>query len=394
MAIKKGLNPNKKIKSKCQYSEKCGACQYIDMPYEEQLKEKQKMMNNLLGKYKSISPIIGMENPYHYRHKVHAVFHRNKDKKVISGIYEEKSHNVVAIDDCLIENEKARNIIKTVTKLLQDFKIMIYNEKSDFGLVKHIVVRVGYYTDEIMVILVTASPMFPSKNNFVKELVKKHPEITTVVQNVNEKRTTMVLGDRNITLYKNGYIMDKLCGKTFKISPNSFYQINPTQTEILYQKAIEFAELKKTDTVLDAYCGTGTIGIIVAEHVSEVIGVELNKEAIKDAKTNAKLNNTRNISFYNNDAARFITGILESKKTIDVVIMDPPRSGSSEAFLDALNVVQPQKIVYISCGPESLARDIEYLLKKKIYKVEKIQPVDMFAQSYHCESVCLLTKKD
>lgn len=380
-----------KKKSKCPYLEKCGGCRYIDVLYEKQLLEKEKEMKALLGKYGKVQPVLGMENPFHYRHKVHAVFGYEKGG-VISGIYEEKSHRIVNVDSCFLEHEKADEIILTIRELLKSFKIRAYDEKTDYGLLKHVVVRVGAHTGQIMVILVLRSPILPSKNNFAKALVKKHPEISTIVLNVNEKNTTMVLGTRDIVLYGKGFIEDELCGMRFRLSPQSFYQINPLQTEVLYNKAMEFAALTGKERVIDAYCGTGTIGLIASKKAAEVIGIELNKEAVKDAVTNAKMNGVKNITFIKGDAGEKMIEMAAQKEKVDVVLMDPPRSGSSEAFLNSLCMLSPEKIVYISCGPESLERDLGYLVKHK-YKVEKIQPVDLFCHTTHVETVCLLSRK-
>lgn len=241
-----------------------------------------------------------------------------------------------------------------------------------------------------MVVLVLASPILPSKNNFVKALRKKHPNITTVVLNVNDKKTSMVLGDRNITLYGKGFIEDKLCGCTFRISPGSFYQVNPVQTELLYEKAIHEAHLTGRERIIDAYCGTGTIGIIAAKNAGEVIGVELNRDAIRDAVTNAKRNDIRNIRFYNDDAGKFMVEMAQNGEKADVVIMDPPRTGSDEAFLSSVVKLAPERVVYVSCGPETLARDLKYLTKHG-YAVKRATPYDCFPFTSHIETVCCLT---
>ena len=382
----------KKPKSKCSISNKCGGCQYIDMPYEEQLKIKQLYVEKFVGEFCEVDPIIGMENPLHYRNKVHAVFHRMQNGTVYSGVYEEGTHNVLPVKKCFIENEKADEIIQTITGLLKSFKLTIYNENSGYGLMRHILIRTGHKSGEIMVVLVTAGPEFPSKNNFVKTILKSHPEITTIVQNINDKPTNMVLGTRDKVIYGKGYIEDTLCGKVFRISPQSFYQVNPVQTEVLYSKAVKLADLKNKETVIDAYCGIGTIGIIASKAAKEVIGVELNKEAVADAITNAKLNQIKNISFYNNDAGEFMVGLANEGKKVDVVFMDPPRSGSDEAFMSSVLQLAPKKIVYISCGPESLAEDLKYLTGTGAYVVKKIVPVDMFCYTNHVENVVLLTR--
>lgn len=329
---------------------------------------------------------------YHYRNKVHAVFSRKRNGEIVSGIYQEGTHKVVPVDACQIENEKADEIIVSVRKLLKSFKVKVYDEDTGYGLLRHVLVRTGYMTGQIMVVLVVSSPIFPSKNHFVKALRAQHPEISTVVLNVNDRKTSMVLGPRNITLYGKGYIEDRLCGCMFRISPTSFYQINPVQTEKLYKTAMMLARLNKRNVVVDAYCGIGTIGMVAAKTVKEVIGVELNAEAVRDAQSNARRNNMKNIRFVQGDAGVFLEGMADREEAVDVVFMDPPRSGSSPEFLKSLLVIRPKKIVYISCEPETQARDLKTL--KKDYKVEAIQPVDMFPFTEKCETVVLLTRKE
>lgn len=384
-------NHTDKIK-KCPYAGKCGGCQYQGMDYGSQLKEKQKYVQKLLKNYGKPEPILGMENPYYYRNKVHAVYKHQKNGEIISGIYEEGTHKVVPVESCQIENQEADKVIQTIRKLAKSFKIKIYNEDSGYGLLRHVLIRYGRVTGEMMVVLVAASPIFPSKNNFVKALRKEHPEITTVVLNINDKSTSMVLGERNIILYGKGYIEDELCGCRFRISPNSFYQVNPVQTEVLYQKAISLAGLSGKEKVIDAYCGIGTIGLIAASHCKEVIGIELNREAVKDAIGNAKRNGIKNVRFYQGDAGDFLVSMAQKGEKADVVFMDPPRAGSSEKFMDSAAKMGPEKIVYISCNPDTLERDLKYLTRKG-YQVDRICPVDMFPFTDNIENVCLLSRK-
>ena len=384
-------NHTDKIK-KCPYAGKCGGCQYQGMDYGSQLKEKQKYVQKLLKNYGKPEPILGMENPYYYRNKVHAVYKHQKNGEIISGIYEEGTHKVVPVESCQIENQEADKVIQTIRKLAKSFKIKIYNEDSGYGLLRHVLIRYGRVTGEMMVVLVAVSPIFPSKNNFVKALRKEHPEITTVVLNINDKSTSMVLGERNIILYGKGYIEDELCGCRFRISPNSFYQVNPVQTEVLYQKAISLAGLSGKEKVIDAYCGIGTIGLIAASHCKEVIGIELNREAVKDAIGNAKRNGIKNVRFYQGDAGDFLVSMAQKGEKADVVFMDPPRAGSSEKFMESAVKMGPEKIVYISCNPDTLERDLKYLTRKG-YQVDRICPVDMFPFTDNIENVCLLSRK-
>ncbi|MDO4279768.1 MAG: 23S rRNA (uracil(1939)-C(5))-methyltransferase RlmD [Lachnoclostridium edouardi] len=380
-------------KTLCPVSGKCGGCQHLDIPYEKQLEMKQKQLDELLNGICKVKPIIGMENPFYYRNKVHAVFTHDRKGNPISGIYQEGSHKVVPVETCLIEDQKADEIIATIRGMLKSFKIRTYDEDTQYGLLRHVLVKRGFSTGEIMVVLVTASPVFPSKNNFVKALRQKHPEITTIIQNVNGRGTSMVLGDQEHVLYGKGYIEDILCGCRFRISSKSFYQINPVQTEVLYNKAMDLAGLTGKETVVDAYCGIGTIGIIASKHAGKVIGVELNPDAVKDAVNNGKCNKADNIRFYCNDAGKFMVQMAEQGEKADVVFMDPPRSGSTQVFIDSVVKMGPKKVVYISCGPDTLARDLQYF-KKKGYKAEEAWGVDLFPWTGHVETVVLMSRTE
>lgn len=374
----------------CPVLKRCGGCDWIGKPYEAQLKEKKTRAEQLMAPFCKLEGIIGMEEPFYYRNKVHAVFDRDRKGNVICGTYEKNSHRVVPVEGCLIEDKKSGEIIRTIRDLCKSFKIKIYDEDSGFGLLRHVLVRSGYHTGEYMVVLVLSSPIMPSKNNFVKALCKEHPYITTIVVNVNDKRTSMILGEKEQVIYGKGFIEDELLGKRFRISPKSFYQINPLQTEKLYKKAKEYAGLTGKEIVVDAYCGTGTIGMILADDAKEVIGVELNKDAVRDARNNAKANGVKNITFYEKDAGQFLVQMAEQKANVDVVVMDPPRTGSDEAFLSSVIKLKPKRVVYVSCNPETLVRDLKYLTKHG-YKVKRAHAVDMFAQtSEHTEMVTLL----
>ena len=378
---------------RCPVRKKCGGCSLLEMEYSEQLKRKEDFVRKTLKGIVKPEAIIGMENPWHYRNKIHASFARKRDGGIVSGIYEEGTHRLVPVEDCLIQNERANRIVRDLCGLFESFKIKVYNEDTGYGLVRHVLIRTGHVSGEVMVVLVCVSPVFPSKRNFVNALRKLHPEVTTVVLNVNDRRTSMVLGKRDIVLYGKGYIEDQLCGCTFAVSPQSFYQVNPVQTEILYRKAIEFADLHGTEKVLDAYCGTGTIGLIAAEYAGEVTGVELNPEAVRNAVSNAKRNQRKNIRFVQGDAGEYMQKMAAQRETMDVVLMDPPRAGSDEAFLSSLVTLAPEKVVYISCNPVTLARDLKYLGKHG-YRAKRAVPVDMFPWMVeeHVETVVLLSR--
>ena len=378
-------------KAPCPIYKKCGGCQLLHMSYEEQLAFKKKQTSKLLSPYCKVEEIIGMDKPEYYRCKVNAAFGRDRKGNIISGVFKEGTHMIVPVEKCLLEDEQADAIMKTIRGLLKSFKIKTYDEDTGHGLLRYVQIRKGYVTGQVMVVLVLASPIMPSKNNFVKALRKEHPEITTVIVNVNDKRTSMVLGEKQQVIYGPGFIEDRLCGMTFKISPKSFYQVNPPQAEKLYRKAIEYAHLTGKETVLDAYCGTGTIGMIAAEKAGRVLGVELNPEGVRDAIANAKKNQVSNIRFYQADAGNFMVQLADAGEKIDVVLMDPPRAGSSEKFLSSLLRLKPERVVYVSCNPETLARDLKYLCNNG-YRAKKAAAVDMFPFTDDTEAVVLLTR--
>lgn len=386
-------NKDNKMNASCPVYKKCGGCQLQNLSYPEQLKFKQNKVERLLKNFCKVEPIIGMENPYHYRNKVQAAFYTDRRGKIISGVYQSGTHHVVGIDLCQTEDVIADKIIVAVRKLLPSFKMTTYNEDTGKGFLRHILVKRGFATNQIMLVLVTGTPVFPSKNNFVKAILKQFPEITTIIQNVNNYNTNLVLGNNQKVLYGKGYIEDILCNCRFRISPKSFYQINPVQTEVLYNKAMEYADLNGNETVLDTYCGIGTIGIVAAKRgAGRVVGVELNGDAVRDAVVNAKANNLNNIRFYKGDAGEFMYEASDEDEKPDVVFMDPPRAGSDTKFLDSLIKMSPKTVVYVSCNPETLARDLNYLSKNSDYKVRKIQPVDMFPHTAHIECVVLITR--
>lgn len=376
--------------SLCKYAKKCGGCQLQNLDYEEQLSLKQSKVIRLVGKYCHVDEIIGMDEPFYYRNKVQAAF-AFRNGRTVCGIYQSATNRVVPVENCLLEDKRAAKIIKTVNELVNSFKIKSYDLSTERGFMRHVLVRIGQKTDEIMVVLVTAKGEFPHKNNFVSALLKKHPEITTVVWNINPFKTALMLGDKSEILFGNGFITDELCGLKFRISPKSFYQVNPKQTEILYQKAFEFANLSGKEKVLDCYCGTGTIGLTMAKSADEVIGVEVNEDAVRDANFNAEANGIKNAKFINADAGEFMQSLAQKGENADVVITDPPRAGCSVKFIKSLLALSPKRIVYVSCNPETLSRDL-FSLRKGGYKVKKIQPVDMFPFTEHVECVVSLTK--
>lgn len=388
-------SPNSELRipdsSFCPVADRCGGCQLAHMSYAEQLQRKQQHIEKLLGSLCPVLPILGMDDPLHYRGKVHAVLAEDRRGQPISGVYAMGTHHVVPVKGCKIEDPRADRIIQTIVGMLPRYKLRIYNENTHRGFLRHVLVRTAAVTGQIMVILVATGREFPGGRAFVAELLRHHPEITTVVLNVNTKETSMVLGRTDVVLHGPGYLEDELCGKRFRISPQSFYQVNLRQTERLYRTALDFAALTGRETLLDAYCGTGTIGLCAADHAAQVIGVELNADAVRNAKDNARLNNVKNARFFCDDAGRFMVKMAQEGQPLDVLIMDPPRSGCDERFLSSALTLMPQRIVYVSCGPESLARDAAFLVRGG-YRAVKAVPVDMFPYTEHVETVVLLSK--
>ena len=372
----------------------CGGCPMLGMDYAAQLKQKEETVKKLLGKYGPVEHIRGMEMPYHYRNKVVSTFTTGWGGKLTSGIYAANSHKVLPVESCLLQDEVLDKTMLAVRAAAGTCHYQPFNEDKGTGLLRHCLLRRGVMTGQVMVVLVTAQPVLPGAKNFVKALLteagKQGVAITTIVQNVNDRKTSVVLGDMEKVLYGKGFILDTLCGKTYAISPRSFYQINHTQTEVLYGLAVDAAHLTGKEVVLDAYCGIGTIGL-TADHAKQVVGVEVNREAVHDAIGNAKHNGVKNARFFAADATRWIGEAAAAGERADVIFMDPPREGSTPQFIESVARMAPKRVVYVSCNPATLARDLE-LLTRKGYKVESSTPVDMFPHSEHVETVVLLSK--
>ena len=390
------MSVENKEKLSCPVAGKCGGCQLLHLSYAEQLKKKQKRLMQLCGKFGKFEPIIGMKQSYYYRNKVHAAFGEDRKHHIISGIYEESTHRIVPVDSCLLENQKADAIIVTIRKLAASFQIPVYHEKSGYGLLRHVLIRTGCFSGQIMVVLVLTSPVFPSKNNFVKALLREHPEITTIVLNVNHRYTSMVLGDKEQVIYGKGYIEDELLGKTFRISARSFYQVNPRQTQKLYAKALEYADLHGEETVWDLYCGIGTISLFLAGYAKQVYGVEIVEQAILDARENARRNHIENARFFVGKAEEVLPEFYAQQKDSpedmlhpNVIVVDPPRKGCDRLCLDTMIKMQPERIVYVSCDSATLARDLRILCDGG-YRIERIRGVDQFGMTVHVESVILM----
>lgn len=387
-----------RVKPQCGIYDKCGGCSLLHIKYLEQLKIKTSFVENLFfetfNKYYKVNDCLGMKEPWNYRNKNQIVFKNVKGGKsrIASGFYEASSHRVVEFETCLVQDKISDKIVGVIKELMIKMRYNAFDEDRGTGLIRHVLIKRSDSTKEVMVVIVTGAEIFPGCQNFVKALTARCKEITTVIQNVNSRKTSAVLGDKEKVLYGKGFITDILMGKKFKISAKSFYQINSSQCEVLYSKALELANLSKNDIVFDAYCGVGTIGLIASDKVSKVISVELVKDAVQDAIQNAKMNNIKNVHFFCDDASNFMKNMAVKKEKVDVLIMDPPRKGSDERFLNAAVKLAPKKIIYISCDPRTQVIDLKHLLNNG-YQITAIQPVDMFPHTGHIENIVCLIKK-
>ena len=381
-----------RITPKCPISTACGGCVFQNASYGYELRYKKHKVEEALKRIGHIenvkvNDVLGMENPEHYRNKIQVPFGK-ENKHVVYGFYKSKTHKIIPLKQCNIEDQKAGPILNNIARLMEKFHIDPYNEDYRTGIIRHVLIRTSRATNEVMVVLVSNVDTFPGRNNFIKELVKRSPEISTIIYNTNKRDTNVILSDKEKTLYGKGYITDEILGLKFNISSQSFFQVNPIQVEKLYGEAIKYAKLSKEDVVLDAYAGVCTIGLLVAPHVKKVTSVEVVKSAVINGINNAKLNNINNIEIIEADCTEYINKHLPH---FDVVIMDPPRKGSTPEFLNAVKKIKPSRIVYISCEPSTLARDLEML--KDIYNIDIVQPVDMFPRSFHIETIVSLSLK-
>ncbi len=380
---------------KCKVCKKCGGCNIDLVNYKETLNEKtnevKKILKFRIDKNVKVEETIGMENPYNYRNKGKYVFGQDlKTKDVAMGFFKEGTHDIVSTSKCAIQNEVINEVAEYTFSLIKKYKISIYNEDTRKGILRHLIIKYGIKSKEIMVILVTVDAKISRREQIVKELVEKFPNIKTIVQNINDRETNAILGNKNIKLFGNGYIVDYLEKNKFKISPLSFYQVNPVQTEILYNKAIEFANLTGQELVYDLYSGIGTISLFISKKARKVFGIEIVKDAVIDAKENAKLNKINNVEFYAGKVEIVLPKMYQKGKTPDVIFVDPPRSGLDDKTIETLLYIKPRKIVYISCNPYTLGENIDVL--NKSYKVTKVQPVDMFPFTTHVETITLMTR--
>lgn len=383
--------------SDCATYKRCGGCSLRHMTYENTLKLKRQVVQNLvnkgLKKKVEVLETIGMENPYNYRNKAQYPVGLNSEGQPEVGVFAQRTHTIIPIQTCLIQTEISQKIAKTILNFVKEKNIQVYNEENQKGLLRHIVIKVGKYTNQVMCILVVNDSKFNQEQELVKLLCEKYPEIKAIVKNINNKNTNVILGKENINLYGNGYIEDKLGEYIFKISPMSFYQVNPVQAEILYTTAINQANLDKNDILFDLYCGIGTIGIFASKYVNKVYGIEIVQQAIEDAKENAKINDVKNIEFICGDVEVTFDELINKEKIVPTaIIVDPPRKGLDNKTVENIAKIQPAKLVYISCNPATMVRDLAKL--EGIYNIKTIQPVDMFSWTSSVETVTILTLKN
>ena len=375
----------------------CGGCQIQELDYQKQLDLKTNIVKEDLKRIGGLEDVqvfdtIGMEKPFRYRNKAQFPV-QMEDGKVKIGFYRKKSHDIIDIDKCLIQDEKNDLIIDIIRKYIEEENISIYDEKSHKGLLRHIVTKVGFTSGQVMVVLVATEDRFKNLDRLIENLKDQVEGFTSLVVNINKDKTNVILGLKNINKYGNGKIVDSIGDLKFEISPLSFFQVNPIQTEVLYNKALEYADLKEGDRVFDIYCGIGTISLFLAQKAEFVYGVEIVEDAIKDARLNAKLNGMDNLEFFVGKAEEVVPEIYKEGKKANVVVVDPPRKGCDERVLDTIVEMEPDRVVYVSCNPSTLARDLRYL-EDRGYRCEKVQPVDLFPHSVHVETVALLSKLD
>lgn len=377
----------------CLTYKRCGGCSLRHIDYQYTLDMKRNMVQNLINKTLNntieVSNTIGMKKPYYYRNKLQYPIGKDKNQEPVMGVFAKRTHEIIPINKCIIQNEKAEEVAKYLFELIKQYHIPIYDEKKHTGTIRHIVIKIGIRTNEIMCIIVTNDESIPQENTIVEKIVDRFPEVKTIIKNINSKNTNVILGKKNIVLYGDGYIYDKLGNYIFKISPLSFYQTNPIQTELLYNKAIEFANLSKEDVLCDLYCGIGTIGIFASKYVNKVYGIEIVPQAIEDAKENAKINDVKNIEFICGDVEVAFDELINKEKIVpSAIIVDPPRKGLDNKTVENIAKIKPAKLVYISCNPATMVRDLTKL--ENIYNIKAIQPVDMFPWTNGVESITIL----
>lgn len=387
-----------RVEVDCSTYQRCGGCDLRHMTYENTLKLKKETVQSLVNKNLknkiTVESTIGMDNPYNYRNKAQYPVGLNKEGMPDIGVFAQRTHTIIPIESCKIQTEVSQRIAKTILNFIREKNISVYNEEKQTGLFRHIVVKVGKYTNQVMCILVVNEKKANNEieHDIVKVLCAQYPEIKTIVKNINNENTNVILGKENINLYGDGYIEDKLGEYIFKISPMSFYQVNPVQAEILYNTAIEAASLSKDDVLFDLYCGIGTIGIFASKYVKQVYGIEIVPQAINDAVENARINNIKNAEFMIGDVEISFDELINKKNIVPTaIIVDPPRKGLDDKTIQNILKIKPEKLVYISCNPATMVRDLSKM--EEIYNINRIQPVDMFPFTKHVECVAVLNLK-
>lgn len=391
---------NNRVEEDCTTYKKCGGCNLRHINYQETLNIKKAIVENCMYKALKreiqVNNVIGMKEPLYYRNKLQYPVGINKEQNIVMGVYSSRTHNIIPTEECFIQNKECQIIANDILKFIKENNISAYNEETLKGTLRHIVIRIGIKTNEVLVTLVLNDNNLKKEKELIGFLCKKHKNIKSIVKNFNTKNTNVILGEKTEVIYGDGYIYDILGDYKFKISPLSFYQVNPIQTEILYNTAIKFAEVEHqenlTKIALDLYCGIGTIGIFASKYFKKVYGIEIVEQAIEDAKENAKINKIENTEFYAGDVEKVLPKIIEKEKIKpNVVFVDPPRKGLDNNTIKVLEELRPEKIVYISCNPATLARDLALL--NEDYEIKEIQPVDMFPFSKHCEVISVLKLK-
>lgn len=381
----------------CPVAHICGGCQIMQLDYQKQLEiKKDSVIQNLarIGKIENPNVVdtLGMDHPYNYRNKAQIPVGLEENHKPVLGFYKKNTHDIVPIATCYVQDKLNDAVIKTVKDYITKYSVSVYDERSHTGNLRQVITKKGYHTDQIMVILVTAKKELPFKNEIIEMLTERLTNIRTIVQNINPDKTNVIMGRTNNILYGDGIIEDTINDLIFEISPHSFYQVNPKQTKVLYDKALELADISNEDTVFDIYCGIGTISLLLAKKAKHVYGIEIVEQAIDNAEVNAKKNNIDNVSFYAGKAETLLPKLYEEGIRADVVVVDPPRKGCDETVLKTIADIQPKRIVYVSCNPSTLARDVA-ILSEYGYKMEIAQPVDMFPHTMHVETVLLMTNE-